>query len=62
MDFELAPEQKEIQALAREFAVAEIEPFGGHAPTLTARAQGSKAFSSTSATPWPDPTHTPSTP
>ncbi|MGB2952709.1 MAG: acyl-CoA dehydrogenase [Gaiellaceae bacterium] len=26
MDFELAPEQREIQALAREFAQAEIEP------------------------------------
>ena len=26
MDFELTPEQREIQALAREFAVAEIEP------------------------------------
>src|SRR5437764_6496923 len=26
MDFELAPEQKEIQALARDFARAEIEP------------------------------------
>jgi alkylation response protein AidB-like acyl-CoA dehydrogenase len=27
MDFELSPEQKEIQALAREFSVAEIEPY-----------------------------------
>ena len=26
MDFELSPEQREIQALAREFATAEIEP------------------------------------
>ena len=26
MDFELAPEQKEIQALARDFARQEIEP------------------------------------
>ncbi|HXK15109.1 MAG TPA: acyl-CoA dehydrogenase family protein, partial [Gaiellaceae bacterium] len=26
MDFELTPEQREIQALAREFATAEIEP------------------------------------
>ena len=26
MDFELSPEQREIQALAREFAAAEIEP------------------------------------
>src|SRR5947207_15825976 len=26
MDFSLAPEQREIQALAREFAEAEIEP------------------------------------
>ena len=30
MDFELSPEQREIQALAREFAAAEIEP---HAAT-----------------------------
>jgi alkylation response protein AidB-like acyl-CoA dehydrogenase len=29
MDFELAPEQREIQALAREFARAEIEPHAG---------------------------------
>ncbi len=27
MDFELTPEQREIQALARDFARAEIEPF-----------------------------------
>jgi butyryl-CoA dehydrogenase len=27
VDFELSPEQKEIQALAREFSAAEIEPF-----------------------------------
>ena len=27
MDFELSPEQKEIQALAREFSAAEIEPY-----------------------------------
>ena len=26
MDFELTPEQREIQALAKEFAAAEIEP------------------------------------
>ena len=26
MDFELTPEQREIQAVAREFAAAEIEP------------------------------------
>ena len=29
MDFELSPEQQEIQALAREFAEAEIEPYAG---------------------------------
>src|SRR5919199_6868016 len=27
MEFELSPEQREIQALAREFAAAEIEPY-----------------------------------
>src|SRR5919204_6191270 len=27
MDFELSPEQREIKALAREFAEAEIEPY-----------------------------------
>jgi len=27
MDFELTPEQREIQGLAREFARAEIEPY-----------------------------------
>ena len=27
MDFELTPEQREIQAVAREFAAAEIEPY-----------------------------------
>ena len=26
MDFELTPEQREIQALARDFAQAEIDP------------------------------------
>ena len=41
MDFELTPEQREIQALAREFAAAEIEPHAAEwdrAHALPARA------------------------
>ena len=44
MDFELTPEQREIQALARDFAATEIEPERGR---VGPRARASRASCST---------------